>query len=157
MRGTRREPVVIRDQADRAIPDLNPIVELWIAAWTASMPEIEFEARRDWFARHLSESQAAGARTLVAMIDDAVVGFVLIDPAKGYLDQIAVDPDRSEEGIGTMLLGAAKRLAPQGIDLHVNTTNHPAIRFYEKNGFTVTGEDTNPNSGRPVHKMSWRP
>lgn len=154
MRGTRREPVVIRDQT---AADLNAIVELWIAAWTAGMPEIDFEARRDWFTRHLGQAQAAGARVLVATIDDAIVGFVLIDPAKGYLDQIAVDPDRSEEGIGTMLLGAAKRLSPQGIDLHVNTTNHPAIRFYEKNGFAITGEDTNPNSGRPVYKMSWRP
>lgn len=154
MRGTRREPVAIRDQASS---DLDAIVELWIAAWTAGMPEIDFEARRDWFTRHLADSQAAGARMLVATIDDAIVGFVMIDPAKGYLDQIAVDPDRSEEGIGSLLLGAAKRLSPQGIDLHVNTANHPAIRFYEKNGFLVAGEATNPNSGRPVYTMHWRP
>jgi hypothetical protein len=32
-----------------------------------------------------------------------------------------------------------------------------AIRFYEKEGFVISGEALNWRSGAPVHKMSWRP
>ena len=31
-----------------------------------------------------------------------------------------------------------------------------AIRFYEKHGFAISGEETNPRSGAPVYRMSWR-
>jgi hypothetical protein len=32
-----------------------------------------------------------------------------------------------------------------------------AIRFYEKQGFVVTGNDVNPISKAPILKMSWLP
>jgi putative acetyltransferase len=51
----------------------------------------------------------------------------------------------------------AKRLAPKGLDLLVNKDNSRAIRFYEKHGFRLTGDDVNPTSGRPVYRMQWRP
>lgn len=154
MRGVRREPMSIRDQTGA---DLEAVLELWVAAWTATMPEIDFERRRDWLARRLNEAQSAGARILVATIENAIAGFVMIDPTTGYLDQIAVDPARSREGIGTELLRAAKSLSPGGVDLDVNVGNDPAVRFYEKNGFSITGEGVNANSDRPVYRMSWRP
>jgi putative acetyltransferase len=51
----------------------------------------------------------------------------------------------------------AKRLAPAGITLLVNTDNERAIRFYARNGFAHAGDDVNPTSGRPVLKMEWKP
>ena len=48
-------------------------------------------------------------------------------------------------------------LSPCGLDLHVNRDNARAIRFYEKHGFAVSGEEANPRSGAPIYKMSWRP
>ena len=38
-----------------------------------------------------------------------------------------------------------------------NKDNARAIRFYEKQGFVISGEAINWRSGAPVHKMSWRP
>jgi putative acetyltransferase len=39
----------------------------------------------------------------------------------------------------------------------VNQDNARAIRFYEKHGFAVAGIDSNPRSGAPLYRMSWRP
>jgi len=54
-------------------------------------------------------------------------------------------------------MAEARRLSPLGLDLKVNADNARAIRFYEKHGFAVTGEEANPRSGAPIYAMSWRP
>ena len=56
-----------------------------------------------------------------------------------------------------MLIDAAKRQSPRGLDLKVNTDNARAIRFYEKQGFADAGAELNPTSGAEVRRMSWRP
>ena len=83
-------------------------------------------------------------------------GFVTVDPNSGYLDQIVVAPDQWGSAAAALLVGEAKRLSPQKLDLHVNKDNARAIRFYEKHGFAFAGDDVNPVSGRPVNRMSWR-
>ncbi len=55
------------------------------------------------------------------------------------------------------LIAEAKRLSPQGLDLDVNTDNARAIGFYGKQEFVISGAGKNPISGKPVHRMSWRP
>ena len=65
-------------------------------------------------------------------------------------------PEAWGGGIASALIAEAKRLSPNGLDLHVNTDNARAIRFYEKHGFVYAGDDVNPVSGKPVNRMSWR-
>ncbi len=148
----RHDDLVIRDYVEA---DLPVLADLWVAAWQAAMPDIDFAARRPWFAQHFAEIRVAGARTLVAAIESAVLGFVTVDTATGYLDQLAVAPHRVRRGVGSRLLDSAKQLSTNRIDLHVNTDNVRAIAFYERHGFSITGEGTNPNSGRPVYRMTW--
>jgi putative acetyltransferase len=112
----------------------------------------------------LAETGPAGAggaavdRTAEAAADRTaeIAGFVTVDPTTGYLDQIVVAPEAWGSPVAAALIGAAKRIAPRGIDLHVNRDNARAIRFYEKHGFAISGEDANPRSGAPLYKMSWR-
>ena len=94
---------------------------------------------------------------MVAEADDMVVGFVTVDPTSFDLDQIVVAPEVQGKGVASALIAEAKRISPGGLDLHVNTDNVRAIRFYEKEGFVISGEALNWRSGAPVHKMSWRP
>src|SRR5205085_7462077 len=98
-----------------------------------------------------------GAAITVAERDGSVIGFVTVDPKTGYLDQIVVAPEAWGSDVASALLAEAKRLSPGGLDLAVNADNARAIRFYEKQGFAITGDDVNPLSGAPIHKMSWRP
>jgi putative acetyltransferase len=94
---------------------------------------------------------------MVAEAKGQLVGFVTIDPGTLDLDQLVVAPEAWGTGIAATLIAEAKRLSPQGIDLHVNKDNERAIRFYQKQGFAISGEAMNWRSGAPVYKMSWRP
>jgi putative acetyltransferase len=94
---------------------------------------------------------------VIADCENEIVGFVTVDPRTLYLDQIVVAPELWGSDVGAALIAEAKRLSPAGLDLDVNTDNARAIRFYEKQRFAISGAGVNPISGRPVHRMSWRP
>ena len=97
------------------------------------------------------------ATIVVAETDGALDGLRHGRAASGYLDQIVVAPEFWGGKLAAALLGEAKRLSPARIDLQVNKDNARAIRFYEKHGFVLAGDDVNPVSGRPVYRMRWRP
>lgn len=143
--------------ADARAADLEALADLWVEAWRATMPDIDFDARRGWFLENFTTRTASGTRALVLRADGGLLGFVMIDPRTGYLDQIAVAPACRGSQAAARLIGAAKAASPGGIDLDVNVENTRALAFYAKHGFVVTGEAINPRSGRPVHKMAWRP
>ena len=136
--------------------DEDAAIELWRRTWQLAYPSIDFTARLDWW-RARWRNELVPAATVVVAEDDAVIaGFVTID-AKGYLDQIVVAPEAWGSDVALALMAEARRLSPSGLDLKVNADNARAIRFYEKQGFVITGDDVNPISGAPIRKMSWRP
>jgi putative acetyltransferase len=137
--------------------DLPETVDLWVAAWQAAYPSIDFEARRGWAVDHMAVLERTGSQSRVVQGDGRILGVVIVDPATGYLDQIVVAADAQGRGIADVLLAEARRLSPALLELHVNQDNARAVRFYEKNGFVKAGEDVNPLSGAPLYKMSWRP
>jgi len=120
------------------------------------MPAIDFEARRSWFVDHLSGLQRVGTQIVCAFdADGAMAGFVTVDPASGYLDQLAVAPWYWGGGAATQLLDEAKRRAPAAIALEVNQDNPRAVAFYEKNGFARAGESVNSRSGFKTWRYYW--
>ena len=137
--------------------DEDGAVELWRRTWQQHYPQIDFSQRVDWWRNRWRNDIAATATITVAESGGTVVGFVTVDPRTFDLDQIVVAPEAWGMGVAAALIDEAKRISPQGIDLHVNTDNARAIRFYEKHGFAISGEALNWRSGAPVHKMSWRP
>jgi putative acetyltransferase len=136
--------------------DLPETLDVWVAAWQAAYPAIDFNARRGWTVDRIAELERTGSRTLVALKGCRIVGVMVVDPDSGYLDQIVVAIDCQGSGIAETLLAEARRLSPAKLDLHVNQDNGRAIRFYEKHGFLKTGEDVNPRSGAPIYLMRWR-
>jgi len=137
--------------------DLGAILEFWVASWTLTMPEIDFEARRQWLATHLEGLHAEGAHIRVAVEHGALVGFVTIDPANGHLDQICVAPDWWGRGVAEALLDAARAISPTRLMLDVNADNARAIRFYVREGFVETEKSINPRSELPILRMVWTP
>jgi putative acetyltransferase len=140
------------DPADEAAA-----IELWRRSWAEAYPDIDFDARLDWWRTRWRTELVPTNTIVLAERDGAVLGFVTVAPATGYLDQIVVAPETWSSGMALALLDEAKRLSPKGVALHVNKDNARAVRFYEKHGFVIQGTDVNRNSGRPVYKMSWRP
>ena len=140
-----------------AAGDEDAAIELWRRTWQLAYPRIDFNARLDWWRQRWRDQVVPVATITVAEADDKVVGFVTVDPLTLDLDQMVVAPEAWGIGVASALIAQAKRISPAGLDLHVNTDNARAIRFYEKHGFVISGAALNWRSGAPVHKMSWRP
>ena len=137
--------------------DMAETLDMWVAAWQVAYPDINFAARRGWTADRIAELERTGSCSVIASRDGRIVGALVVNPDTGYLDQLVVATECQGLGVATILLAEARRIAPAGLDLHVNQDNGRAIRFYEKHEFKTMGEDVNPRSGAPVFHMSWRP
>jgi len=142
--------------------DEDASVALWLRTWQATYPELDFAERLDWWRARwrdelLTVAQVVVAEAVIAEAGGVMIGFVTVDAKTLYLDQIVVAPEHWGSGVGVALVAEAKRISPRGLDLDVNTDNARAIAFYEKCGFVVTGDGKNSISGKPVHRMSWRP
>ena len=136
--------------------DEDVAIELWQRTWQQHYPHIDFAERVEWWRERWRNELVPQARILIAEMDGVIEGFVTVDPRSGYLDQIVVAPEFWGSNVASLLLDAAKKIAPGRIELLVNTDNGRAIAFYEKNGFDMAGDDVNPVSGRPVYRMRWQ-
>jgi putative acetyltransferase len=137
--------------------DWPALLALWIESWTQARPEIDFFARADWLAGLFASSRAAGAEIFIAEDEEGLVGFVLFDPARQWLEQIAVAPRGKGKGAAGALIDRARAACPDGFGLDVNADNVRALAFYRREGFVRTGEGTNPLSGLPVVALRWTP
>jgi putative acetyltransferase len=137
--------------------DLEPSLELWRRAWDLAMPEIDFGARLSWWRERWTAELVPNNQVIVAETGGREIGFVVINKTSGYLDQIVVDPAFWGSDTARRLLDEAKRICPHGIALDVNQNNLRALRFYQREGFDISGTGTNPLSGKPVYRCEWKP
>ena len=149
--------VVIRPLTDA---DVDAVAAVHVRAWQSGYAGIlaaGYLAALDpaGFARHRRErTPPPGARTLVAVDEDVVVGFASFgpyrvdssdghNPAIGELYAIYVDPDHWRAGTGRKLLAAARAgLTEAGyplMRLWVLEDNHRGRRFYGKAGLMPDG------------------
>jgi putative acetyltransferase len=139
-----------------AAADEAATIELWRRTWQQHYPHIDFSARVDWWRERWRNEIVASATVMVAVEGDAIVGFVTVDPARLYLDQIVVAPEYWGSDLAAALVGEARRISPAGLELHVNQDNARAIRFYRKHGFVIAGSEVNARSGAAIYRMRWR-
>ena len=137
--------------------DEDAAIELWRRTWQLHYPQIDFAERVDWWRERWRDELVPAATVTVAESGGRWSASSPSIRARFDLDQIVVAPEAWGIGVAAALIAEAKRISPHGLDLHVNTDNTRAIRFYEKHGFAISGEAINWRSGAPVHKMSWRP
>ena len=137
--------------------DEDASVALWLRTWQAAYPELDFAARLDWWRERWRNELLPAAEVVIAETGGTMIGFVTVDPRTFYLDQIVVAPEHWRSSVGSALIAEAKRISPAGLDLDVNIDNARAIGFYRRLGFHITGVGANPISGKPVHRVSWRP
>lgn len=122
----------------------------------AAFPQIPYPESDEWWQTRLREVMGQNS-VWVAEVDGAIAGFLAMDAAGGYVDQLFVDVDAQSTGIGSALLAMAMSLSPNGLGLHTLVENAPARAFYEKRGFRAAGLETEAFGGRPNVEYVWRP
>jgi len=128
-------------------------VRAWQAAYRGLMPEDFLDAQRpeDRESRYvLGSSDPAAPRTILAVSEDAVIGFATIGPTRdedvpgaGELYALYIDPLHWRGGVGrTLLLESRERLRRAGHEqalLWVLAGNETAARFYRTDGWREDG------------------
>lgn len=80
---------------------------------------------------------------LVALLDERIVASVMAgyEGHRGWLNYLAVTPDRRQTGLGRKMVAEAERrlreLGCPKINLQVRSANTAAIEFYRRMGFQV--------------------
>jgi ribosomal protein S18 acetylase RimI-like enzyme len=114
--------------------------ELAVVPWDQAQKEAflraQFDAQARWYREHY-----AAARHDVVLVDGAPCGrlYVYRGDAEIRIVDIALLPERRNHGVGTALLQdllAEADAAGKRVTIHVERFN-PALRFYERLGFTV--------------------
>lgn len=102
-----------------------------VAAWAPGIAELddyESALRRETYL------------VLVAEVDDAVVGYAVLNVAEGSLLSLYIRPGRDGAGIGSTLLGhiesSARMSGVESLDL---LASRNAVGFYEANGYERRG------------------
>ena len=83
--------------------------------------------------------------------NDELAGFIITDRRSWnnslWIEMIQVKEDHRKKGTGTLLLKAIEKLAKQNnirlIELETQNTNVPAINFYRKCGYEISGLNIN--------------
>jgi GNAT superfamily N-acetyltransferase len=140
--------------------DAIAAAEVWLRSRKAAVPAIPHPRHTDDEVRHYFQTVVVMQRELWLAVDDInadVTGLLALSGAE--VDQLYVDPDSWGRGIGSQLIGHAKRLRPDGLWLWAFQTNTGARRFYERHGFVAVDEtDGSGNEERaPDVRYAWRP
>ena len=94
------------------------------------------------------------AEVWVAEVDDAVSGVLVLNG--NWIEQLYVDPDWTDQGLGTALIERAKVECPEVLDLWTFKSNRRAQRFYERHGFRAVGGTNGDNEeGEPDIHYRW--
>ncbi len=131
--------------------DLESVMEIWLSSnlqahdfvdpsyWRECVPEVR--------------EMIPKAEVLVAEKNGEIQGFAGI--MQDYLAGIFVRDGCRSQGVGKRLLDTFKERHPK-ITLQVYQKNPRAIGFYQREGFSVCGEQTEPDSGEKEFHMLWK-
>jgi putative acetyltransferase len=117
--------------------DFESVTLLWRRSRESSLPEFQkekghpFEMDQWYFKEHILKDN----NVLVAELNDQPVGFMAM--REDFIDQLYVDPDHWQMGIGSALLDQARSISPQHLWLYTLQVNHAARAFYQKQGFVA--------------------
>ncbi|WP_151082665.1 GNAT family N-acetyltransferase [Nocardioides cynanchi] len=116
------------------VDDATAVADLYTAARVHAVPRMPPALHtnaedRAYVARRMSESDVT---FWVAEQDGEIVGYAQCTPT--FLDALYVLPERTGEGIGSLLLDVVDATHPDGYELWVFETNTGARSLYQRRG-----------------------
>lgn len=131
------------ETSDRdAVMELAPRLLVGVAPWRD--PAKVLDSIRQWLDASLADD--FGGRSLVAVIDGRVVGFISISTTNhftgetdAYIGELMVDENHAGCGVGRALVAAAEQAAVEEgfkrIALTTGAANEGALSFYDRLGY----------------------
>jgi GNAT superfamily N-acetyltransferase len=137
--------------------EADVIAGVWLRSRAASIPEIPPPAHTDDEVRSWFRDIVLPTREVWVADDGAgVVALLVLEDE--WIDQLYVEPGRTNAGIGADLMNVAKRERPSGLKLWTFEANVRARRFYERHGFVATHTTPGDNEERaPDVQYDWSP
>jgi putative acetyltransferase len=123
--------------------DLDKIVQIWL---DASIIAHDFIPSTYWKekAEDMKNLYLPASKTFVYQNDTAILGFIsMVD---NYIAAIFVNPESQGQGIGKQLIEYIKKQHTL-ITLGVYSKNIRSIDFYKRQGFVITNEKIEENTG----------
>lgn len=141
-----------------ASPDESgALAELFLHAREAAYPAIPRPVHRPEEVHRWLRSRfdAPATQVWLAEQDTGLAGLLLLE--ESWVHSLYVAPDRTGQGIGTVLLDLAKSRRPRGLGLWVFESNTGARRFYARHGFVelrrTDGKDNEEH--QPDIELAW--
>ncbi len=137
--------------------DTQSVADVWLRSFAKALPTVAVVHSDDQVRAWFREVVRPDRETWVAVVDDAVVGMLVLH--EGDVDQLYVDPLAQGRGVGTGLLDVAKRRCPDGLGLWTFQVNVAAQRFYERRGFVATQwtDGAGNDEHEPDVRFEWKP
>ena len=130
--------------------DLEQVMQLWL---NGNLDAHDFTPADYWLSHaEMVRMHLLQAEVLVFVQKNTVLGFAGMQG--DYLAGIFVDGQHRSNGIGKQLLEHLKQIHP-AITLHVYRRNVRALEFYRKEGFQVTAEEWDAQTGEDECTMVW--
>ena len=138
---------------DYRAADIDQILKIWLAA---SIEAHDFIESAFWKSKisEMRDVYIPASETFVYEVEGKIVGFYSL--YENNLAAIFVDPGSQGKGFGSILLNDAKRRR-ENLQLTVYKENAPSIRFYEKHGFMILGEQLDEHTGHAELIMEYHP
>ena len=132
-------------------PDLDSVAEIWLKT---NLSAHGFVPEEYWQDKFLPVKEMLGKAEIYVYTDGGEIqGFIGLDG--NYIAGIFVRQEAQSRGIGRELITFVKEKKPE-LTLHVYEKNQRAVRFYEREGFTVQSGDVDENTGEWELLMIWK-
>lgn len=132
--------------------DVVKILDLWLKA---SLQAHNFIPEEYWHGMQKSivRDYLPNTETFVFEDKHRIKGFVSFLDGR-YIGALFVAPQYQGQKIGGKLLRFAQKRYSQ-LTLNVFVKNQRALCFYQRNGFKIIAEQTDPSTKEPELRMSW--
>lgn len=131
--------------------DLEQIMQLWLQSNVQAHSFIE----KTYWKSHYSEVRKMMPEAEIYVFDsgEGILGFIGLQ--EDYIAGIFTEENNRGRGIGKHLLQCAKQ-NHSSLSLHVYLKNERAVRFYEREGFMIAGEQSDEETGEQQYVMEWK-
>ena len=126
--------------------DRGTVIRLWQSVFLHTFRNLPDCPEPEWFGRHFDAVIAVRDRIWVAAgAGDRPIGFV--SACDQEVRNLFVDESHQRQGIGCALLRLVLEERPSAVRCRTLESNHPARRFWERNGFAECGREPSPFLG----------